>query len=121
MFADPQTIHPTDTDISLPRVAVGSYSGTFSDSTGAWKLSISHQNRKNGAESSLVRIDRTVSVFDSVTSLSTRKTHTAYLVVQRPLNAIGVSTDPSPSETLDALVTWLGVAANKAKFLGLEA
>lgn len=121
MFADPQTIHPVDADISLPRVSVGSYAGTFTDSNGIWKLSISHQNRKNGAESSLVRIDRTVSVSDSISGLASRQTHTAYLVVQRPMNAYGKSNDPSPSETLNALVTWLGVSANKSKFLGLEA
>lgn len=121
MFTDPQTIHPADADINLPRVAVGNYSGTFTSPSGEWKLSISHQNRKNGAESSLVRIDRQTTAGDAFTSKPIRVTQTAYLVVQRPMNAVGVTQYSDPSEPLKALLTWLAVPANQTKFLGLEA
>jgi len=119
MFTDPQSITLNAVATSLPRVSMGAYNGVYMTADGNVKMTISHQNRKSGAESTLVRFDQKVTVNNPLTGLPSSQTITTYLVVQRPPNSVGV-TDVQVQYLLSAALAWLGVAGNQTKLLGLE-
>jgi len=119
MFADPQSITINGTAVTLPRVSVGAYNGVYSSADGSVKMTISHQNRKNGAESSLIRFDQKVVVNNPLTGLPSSQTITAYFVVQRPANSVGV-TDTQVGNLMSAALNYLSLSQVQAKLLGLE-
>lgn len=119
MFTDPQSLTINTVATSLPRVSVGAYNGVYASADGAVKMTISHQNRKNGAESSLVRFDQKVVVNNPLTGLPSAQPITTYFVVQRPANSVGV-TDAQVGYLMSAALAWLSVSANQTKLLGLE-
>lgn len=119
MFTDPQSITINTVATSLPRVTVGAYNGVYASADGNVKMTISHQNRKSGVESTLVRFDQKVTVSNPLTGLPSSQTITNYLVIQRPPNSVGV-TDAQVGYLLAAALAWLGVTANQSKLLGLE-
>lgn len=119
MFADPQDFTINGVAISLPRVSVGAYNSVYCSADGAVKMTISHQNRKNGAESSLVRFDQKVVVNNPLTGLPSSQSITAYFVVQRPANSVGV-TDAQVNYLTSAALAWLQKPAVQPKLLGLE-
>lgn len=116
MFSDPQSITVNAVAKSLPRVASGSYDGSFENVTEGLKLRVSHVFGKRTRRT--VRLDSKDIAADPFLDGTNRPiSMSAYLVVDTP--TLGY-TDTEISHNVQALIDWLDVPANLSKVLGNE-
>jgi hypothetical protein len=100
----------------LPRVASGSYDGSFENVSEGLKLRVTHANGKRVRRT--VRLDFSDIVTDPFLDGTNRPVSmSTYLVVDTPL--LGISATEI-SYVVQALVDWLDTPANLAKVLGGE-
>lgn len=118
-FSDPQKVTIATADVTLPRVAPGKNSGTFSKDDGTVVLGISHAPGKARTRRS-VRIDHSKVAPDPLAADQNLKySMSAYLVVDVPQVGYSIA---EQKQIVDALAAWLAASngGNTTKLLGGE-
>ncbi len=109
-FTDPQTITINAVAQTLPRVASGIGTGSFSKDDGTVKLSVAHQNGKRTRRT--VRVDHQKFAADPlVSSQNVLRSMSCYLVVDVPLQGYTIT---EQKQIVDALTAYL-TASSGAK------
>jgi hypothetical protein len=118
MFADPQSITIDTVANTLPRVAVGDHSATYTKDDETLELTVSHLTSRNGRVRRMVRLDASKIASDPFVSGANRQVSSStYLVVDEPSD--GAYTNTELLNNVKGLVAWLS-DANVTKLLAGE-
>lgn len=117
MFVDPQSVTVDAVANSLPRVAVGDRTATYSNGDDSLTLTISHTASNRGRVRRVARLDFSeISADPFLPSQNLAVSGSAYLVIDEPLNGF---TDAELLTKVKALRDWLN-DANVTKILAGE-
>lgn len=118
MLADPQTVTINAVANSLPAVARGIDTSTYTKDDGNVKLGVSHQHGKRSR--STVRLDfRKIAADPLISAQSIEYGMSAYLVIDTPRTGFTLL---EKKQIVDGLTAWLTASsgANTSKVLGGE-
>lgn len=119
MFADPQSVTINAVANSLPRVASGTNSGSFSKDDQTVQLAASHTIGKSRTRH-LIRLDHNQIAADPLAAgINVKATMAAYLVIDVPATGYSLATQ---KQVVDGLTLFLTTSsgANVTKLLGGE-
>jgi hypothetical protein len=118
MYADPLSVTVAGNAKSLARTGSSMNAGEFQDSTGEFRLSVSHSYGKRTRRT--IRLQQNVISADPLLpSVNTRNFAAAYLVVDHPVNGMAVA---DVKALADAIIAFLAASsgAKVTQLLGGE-
>lgn len=116
MFTDPLTITVNALGQNLPRIKMGISDSTYRTSDEKYTMRISHQTAKKRTRR-MIRLDSSKIAVDPLSTLNLSVTAGVYFVIDEP--TVGF-TDGELTVLVQALASYVGVAANCQKLLGSE-
>lgn len=119
MLPEPLVITENAVANNLRRISFGNQSGSFATSDGKFRVDISHQNRKDGSVSSMIKLTRIVQSTNPITGLPVFTKVPVHLVFIQPPANTGI-VDDTIKGVIKAFLDAVDSDTTLSALLGLE-